>query len=190
MEFGGSSPCYRRNISFLSQKSSQLLSLIKKNPSARSTSFVFYLWKIRKFFDSSSHLNLKFFRRLVHEEDQELIEIINNCVAQSFLYFSPEFDLTQNEQSRVHGKFASSTFSLHSFIILLRETDPRFLANKAFYSKELGAFPVSKVISGFIASSKIKIDQETLNLVIISKREIERQGTRFWVRGCDLVIQR
>lgn len=123
MEFGGSSPCYRRNISFLSQKSSQSLSLTKKNPSARSASFVFYLWKIRKFFDSSSHLNLKFFRRLVHKEDQELIEVINNCVAQSFLYFSPEFDLTQNEQSRVHGKFASSTFSLHSFNLPLGDND-------------------------------------------------------------------
>ena len=49
---------------------------------------------------------------------------------------------------------------------------------------------ISPIISGFIKSSSLTLDKkaERIKILIISRRERNRLGMRFWCRGADMVI--
>ncbi|XP_026332637.1 phosphatidylinositide phosphatase SAC1 [Hyposmocoma kahamanoa] len=99
------------------------------------------------------------------------------------IYFSYGYDLTHSLQ-RLH----SVTADFHKLSLACR-ADPRFLWNgfllKDFMDPMFGKFALP-LIQGFVAVNKLTIKKHQLTWSLISRRCVERAGTRFFMRGADV----
>ena len=109
-------------------------------------------------------------------KEREYLELIHQVVAERALYFSPRKDLT-------------SALGLGLGLHDADKFDPRFCWNahmmEAFLANGYGS-SVERVMSGFVEiTNKMSIGRTTFRHVLVSRRGIGRQGTRFNVRGVD-----
>lgn len=111
--------------------------------------------------------------------------MIRTMLATPYFYFSYEYDLSHSLQ-RLHQQLSQATYEQQS---PLERADQRFVWNAALLqrlsSQGLHRYCLP-LIHGFIGSRQISIRNETFNLTLISRRSVQRAGTRMFMRGADI----
>ncbi|KAF9420528.1 hypothetical protein HW555_003278 [Spodoptera exigua] len=98
------------------------------------------------------------------------------------IYFSYTYDLTHCLQ-RLH----SVTPDFHKMSIANR-ADPRFLWNgfllRDFSHQQFSRFTLP-IIQGFVSINNVTVNGHALTWSLVSRRSVDRAGTRFFMRGVD-----
>ncbi|XP_053618131.1 phosphatidylinositol-3-phosphatase SAC1 [Plodia interpunctella] len=126
---------------------------------------------------STTHLNSK------QIEDNNTYErLVRYALETPGLYFSYGHDMTHTLQ-RLH----SVSPDFHKMSLATR-ADPRFLWNghllKDFSHEQFQNFTLP-LIQGFVSINNVTVNGHQLTWALVSRRSVQRAGTRFFMRGVD-----
>ncbi|CAH0597161.1 unnamed protein product [Chrysodeixis includens] len=126
---------------------------------------------------SNTHLSSK------QIEDNATYErMVRQALDTPGIYFSYGYDLTHTLQ-RLH----SVAPDFHKMSITNR-ADPRFLWNGFLlrdYSDQMFSTFTLPVIQGFVSINSVVVNGHQLTWSLVSRRSVDRAGTRFFMRGVD-----
>ncbi|CAH0717656.1 unnamed protein product, partial [Brenthis ino] len=116
------------------------------------------------------------------EDNNTYERMLKTALDSPGIYFSYGYDLTHTMQ-RLHS--VPSDFHKMS---LASRADPRFLWNghllKEYSHQQFARFALP-IIQGFVAINRVTVNGHQLTWSVVSRRSVDRAGTRLFMRGID-----
>ncbi|EDW18103.1 uncharacterized protein Dmoj_GI13040, isoform B [Drosophila mojavensis] len=115
-------------------------------------------------------------------ENSSFLKMLRQTLDTKFYYFSYRYDLTQSLQRQHENKVPKVMPGL------LQRSDERFVWNRyvleQFKCNNMQRFQLP-IMQGFVSINQVQINGQTFFWSIVSRRSVERAGTRLFCRGSN-----
>ncbi|XP_017843031.1 phosphatidylinositide phosphatase SAC1 isoform X2 [Drosophila busckii] len=116
-------------------------------------------------------------------ENESYLLMLRKMLDTKYFYFSYRYDLTQTLQRQ-----RNLGASLQGKLGLLQRADQRFVWNgnvlRQFKCDNMERFQLPLVL-GFVSVNQVQINGQTFFWSIVTRRSVQRAGTRLFCRGCN-----
>ncbi|XP_015043580.2 phosphatidylinositide phosphatase SAC1 isoform X1 [Drosophila pseudoobscura] len=116
------------------------------------------------------------------KENETYLQMLRKTLDTKYFYFSYRYDLTHTMQRR------RELLGQPQRLGLLQRADPRFVWNghvlQQFHCDKMEKFQLP-LIHGFVSVNQVQINGQTFFWSIVTRRSVQRAGTRLFCRGID-----
>lgn len=140
------------------------------------------VWRLAGFDLIAFHNSLTHLNEAQKVQNDTYLEMIRNVLDTPYFYFSYTYDLSHTQQ-RLHA--ATKEFMQ---LGLAERADQRFVWNKhlmkSFLRPDLRQYCLPLIL-GFVSIHQVNVNGHYFSWILISRRSIQRAGTRLFSRGID-----
>lgn len=140
------------------------------------------VWRLAGFDLIAFHNSVMHLNEAQKVQNDTYLEMIRSVLDTPYFYFSYTYDLSHTQQ-RLHG--ATKEFMQ---LGLAQRADQRFVWNRnlmqTFLRPELRQYCLPLIL-GFVSIHQVNVNGHYFSWILISRRSIQRAGTRLFSRGID-----